>query len=1359
MLRLLPIALALMLPGCNGLLGGGGDDNDSGLFDGGPFGSGQLGRGAPSGCFDATERFCDAWATEPASALRDPPRGENAADSRTCQAYYQAHCGQCGAWDLDRCAQVNPEALTDRGRVLPGEQPIIMGDPQAFGLSDTCYDAYVSACTGLFEGQCSAATVDTCGRFTYDDARGDPRACEGYHAAACRDACLDRYPAEAGSPWCFRRPPEPIAPGCQAAVDEACIGVERPAGCFAATDAFCSDWMAAEGVTAAAADGADPAVVDRRACRQYYGEVCGGCPILDVAACDELSIAQGFLADHDYDPEIFSPGARPLVELEPVQRGICLEAMFGAGGTCETLLQRECGDPTPQQCDNVYLYANDGFGTRSDCFYTRLFTCAQSCVEQVEDEQFDEDYCRGVLVDGERPGGMASPGMTIPGEALCNFLVVEHCQTVADGICRPRFDEPSFAQCVNAQLDPFCRATVDVMCEEEQVRVCELIELNLSNCFDDTIDPDLQTIWANPLCADAKAAQCDGFFADVCPAPSAFACGNREHLHPTCTAALDLQCGADWEDTFCDPVVSLTHDGCSSVPGITETLDGAETACHPWILDQCSALNHAVAEAEADAQGQCFGTVVLRDDAGGYVLEGGQRSTADLFDCVPFIPGGLAEEQADWASDPDVNSCDEFVFQRFYNYEYWLRATDPFISEAGLLYDAAFNSEPAFANFAIGEHAEYRRLDGSPTFVELIDHPAFVHPEVLATLPDRPDVDDLYEVNDAADVGNRDPERNAFTSGVRSNPAFRDALAAYLPGPPGAGRNPGYVAATEAALDDALDGSHTDARIRMTLHHHAYAGHMLRRLQGRADCDDDIDDDCGRADPPGRSLYSDEELAHWYQRRKRFTQLVRLWSETPCDTLQVRGMWSACETRRRSYLDEARGLLIAAHDAGCLTPTNADEVFEGVRYKRIRVCDWAPQDFVDDVKTSLEKAKAVVRRTCERHASFEPRAFVTAWRLTPQTFPSPFGDGSAREVVAEEYAFDPHATTANFEAFLWLRKRHELLIPYRKRMLYVLEQIAMAEETAQAIEDGARAQPLWGQARGDSEDWGRKGRIAAGYRYGLSWYLFQPPGGTLGLENPALCQTNVSATAYLDARAWIDGEGRSIVDTFNEVNAREGRARARLKVGGFGVYTFPEDDRGDFDWTYSDDSDNKDRTADFSQHRDFSLWSFAGLNVFMRVGVVATANFVWDQAGRYAPTPDDCLDGPLELRAHLDVRPSVRGSGFIEAGFDFLVVSVGVGGELDLLEVALPADIDVHIDGNDAYHADVTVDADAAIEFETLSGRLYLKVETFWDEWKKTFVEWSGRTFEDPVPLRSFETYLGAVYDYCRTAEDDACDD
>lgn len=513
-------------------------------------------------------------------------------------------------------------------------------------------------------------------------------------------------------------------------------------------------------------------------------------------------------------------------------------------------------------------------------------------------------------------------------QTSCPKVITNWCKNLFNTACAPTNDDT----CAAGPSLPLCKAWENNRCEE---RCASRYDKALTKDF---CAPGGDFTAVEPWCQSYVADACEGYLNTACADPTIKLCNKPSIAHDACESRIIERCGDTWVDDLCPAELEVPLDGVTCGAAFEETRNSLPKACRDWLEARCvealpTIADAAVAEAEALDPGAVCDTHYVKETLGGasYIVRE-STSLGGAYDCDPVPdPGDATPEQTAFMKDgATIGSCDEYVFQKYYQYYLFQQHIAPFRENGAAVFDVAFSSDPELSDVAVGTAATGGGLVNytSQGNGQVISTPTVLEESrgnrFLTTLQDNPDLLDL--------LIQRTPSKVKTGEGFQTNP-FRETL-------------------------EAIEGTKDTVLFAGTSWQWHLDMHALLEDSG----------------VPGaeqtylfhKALQLEEAIA-----KLRSAQDTIEW----CDEMFATNLLFAAyacgylfnpEEKLEAALDEVEDILSVAAIAGCL------KVEQG-HFSTPLACHWAPERLLDDVERLFDEAAARDLRLCEK---FVPADFT-----------------------------------------------------------------------------------------------------------------------------------------------------------------------------------------------------------------------------------------------------------------------------------------------------------------------------------------------------------------------------------------------
>ncbi len=1157
----------------------------------------------------------------------------------------------------------------------------------------------------------------------------------------------------------------------------------KPDGCFETNDSFCIAYD--ESGDPYDAFGYNREDIDRdfyrrnrwslpdsRTCLQYYDTACASCVDWDFDSCsttqsrdfiesDTRTIAE-MAAEDRLDDAIRNDvrdlvGADAISERDPKSKETkvrtCLDVYQSE---CTAIFNDNCPEVALESCADIrYVSEEELLENPSEEGVVFADMRCRSWLELQCNSQCRDRYTQDLTVEFcEDPQDSATEDGKV--FKACVDTVDTHCSVQRRQLCQDAYPT-SLELCgdLDTNVSAFCRDSLETFCGRDLPGLCaQEYPFNLLTCSDLSDVP--------PVCLEAGQNVCDNIIANECPQRSVTNCFNPTLAPAACIPSLTETC-ENWED-LCVSETDLTFAVCSDYNLLSGALQQLPSECSNWALTQCTDTFTAWEEARVAAEELCFGKVVyippqteeptteeLADPAHNIDTNRlGQEYTKERgrFDCLNPELGQWSDEQADWnRNGARVRSCEEYAFKRYYTVASFVTAIEPFKEDARLVYDLAFAPDPADI------------IVNPPSNTPSLDQLNIAH-QALQDLPNNEPFEFLSSPR------GQEMDRNRFGYGgfdtawfrrksqfvLISNPQYaelRAELRDHIPCEQRTVLDNGDVICTdnrnfiESVIVDRnnqiIDKLESDSFNVYFDYINAHgAGSGWEEIQRRVE----------HFENQG---ISDEELTFWYNERQRYFGLLLQWAEAnkPCPPTTIPGsnipvndfLCEAQRTNQRAVLQqEIWKSLSRANAAGCFNTAqfpNGDPA--------PTKCDWALEDFVNILYNRWGNLIPAATELCYTYAPVDFAALQSGYDKLQL-------NGSRVEEVS---VGNPTTNARDFRTYI----NDEITTTFLEPRWFA----QLANELAPA------ERPIWGQHWGDGNGFGNPKYFWAGYEYGAGWEVIPPLRETIeinGNDTEILntCGSNATAYAFFNAGVTMFRRESSLVDTSLEANAAGGVLEGRLKLFGFNVWspTQEEDQEespdADVDYRYNYVIDESTVPVDERVAYTIKVFSIIGIDVFVRVGASAQVGIDFKGEISYGVDFAQCSTrgtaAEMDVATEIEVTPFAQADGFVEAGFSFIGIEVGVGGRLIVVDARLPSTMNMTLGGGlflGAAEGSFRVEADVNLEYTLLRGEVYAFAEYWFDDWRKTLYRFGG--YDDTINLfeREFEWEFGQAFDFCET--------
>lgn len=1144
----------------------------------------------------------------------------------------------------------------------------------------------------------------------------------------------------------------------------------KPDGCFDVTGSFCSIY-AETGDAYRAADYNRReidlrvfrengwALPDSSTCQAYYSATCGdGCPDWTLDSCSTVNIHDYIdadarnLADRAAEATLTQDQSEIIERITGVseedrrsQRDQVLSCVDTFQIECTAIFEESCPSVPLELCGSVFYLSESELAEAEAREGTVLADArCERWINRECEEKCDDRYAgRADLAFCESP---MDPD-TDDGQVLeiCAERVGALCDQSQASLCEEGYPVSlDFCQDVEGLSSAWCQENRQSACDRELPRLCgEVYPFDLVTCADLSQVPD--------FCLGAGEQLCEDLIATECPQRSVVNCFNPELAPPACTVALGEACQG-WEEELCASPVPLTFEVCNDYNRFSQALLQAPPECSHWMVNACTMTLERWEQDRLAAQEICFGSVVYVPPAGEEPaaeqitnpsveidqdrLNRDYTTEAGRFDCLNPELGQWDAQQNTWrAAGARVNSCEEYVFKRYYVLQTLLTAMDSFKEDAGLVVELLFSEDPAamFASVPPGS-PQVDLLNLGQRAIE--DSEPFAYYQGGQNEPDR----DLYGYGG----DNWLSRKSQYV--LIANPqydALRAALRQHLPCDGFVNQGNSVVCVQHPLTSNSFTRDAILARnngVMDNLESEDFLEYHERSFafgpqSGWAEMKRRVDYLAGQG-------VSQEELTFWYNHRQSFLEMLKQWREADrleCGGIQRCQRWRS--GRKVMLQDQIWKALNEARQAGCFASPLYPE-----GDKAPTLCDWAPEDLVDHVFNVLGNQITATLELCYEYAPSNFQTLRSGYTALEQ---------NQTRIDQVTVGVDPTSNPERFTEYLQDEIRTRQLEP--RWFAQLANELSPAER------------PVWGQHWGDGDGFGNKDYFWAGYEYGAGWEVIPPQLRQVtinGSQEEVLdtCGSNASAYAFFNAGVTMFNRDASLVDVSMEANAAGGLMDGRLKLFGFNVWT-PDDDQNapapsngaNVDYQYNYVLQDSSTPEGDSVGYTIKVFSIVGVDIFVRVGASAAVGITFDGRLDYGIDFSTCATqgtgAEFGVNTMVRAEPFASADGFVEAGFSFLGIEVGVGGRLTVIEAGLPAQMEMSLGGGaylGAVEGNFSVSADVSLDYTLLQGSIYAFAEYWIDEWRKTLYRFGG--YHDTIPLfsRDFDWQFGQAFRFCQ---------
>ncbi|MEL6342225.1 MAG: hypothetical protein AAFV53_03780 [Myxococcota bacterium] len=716
--------------------------------------------------------------------------------------------------------------------------------------------------------------------------------------------------------------------------------------------------------------------------------------------------------------------------------------------------------------------------------------------------------------------------------------------------------------------------------------------------------------------------------------------------------------------------VEPSMEDCQDLDWLNVQEDKTQRFCRELLVSRSEDM---IAEAEANgmlrygerAFDNSGGVPVVYETARGSILEewehrASYRDTTE----VEYTEQG-------WESNGDrIDSCEEYAYQRFYDYSLFEAAS----RNADDRYDQI--AQLAFDPFYVGAGA--MGVEGATG-------------RGFSTMDGHRFSDDQF--------GPGPWQSDPYVSGrmIRPKNTFFD------------------LNDTELAAIDAIDASMA-ARLRDGRRYwRTYdwgtgvftapapgAGHIENRWMFHARQSVNLSD-------PARSTF-------FKQKRDHFARIVaeRRAMEAAGADPSRRGDWIYVSDvgERLSALDgELYNLLLEAEAMGCLRIASTDPADLDAGHYDYNACDWAPEDFHDEIVATAEQKKQVALDACRSSANFQDLASYGGYE---------YYDASG----ALHSEGDPRTDVLAFRTYLERMKESDE------------NRIAAATAAYNPKKDGV---PWYSRKYEAGDSYGADKLFSAEWNAGIGWHLFDIAGGEVCDINPWF-KANANASAHLFAQKI------PIIDALVHLHARKDIRKVDFAIFGGDLINESWESKGhataqrlnyhyayNKNWGVSQDFVR----ADFA----FTIWIIpVTINGALtgKVGVDYGMNAQLSEKQKLVGSQTVCYELYGEVAA--TARPYVGVEGRVAMGVGVPGLGFGAYGRLNIVTVALPSRLAVSATSTlDLANPTITISGKSSLDIDTLNGEVGGYVE-FGVRHEAELFRWRGYEIDVPVFDEKYST-------------------
>ena len=950
--------------------------------------------------------------------------------------------------------------------------------------------------------------------------------------------------------------------------------------------------------------------------------------------------------------------------------------------------------PTGEVCDNGEDDDADDLVDCADPDCTETLACfiaVEICTNGVDDDGDDAVDCDdadcatagactltveacGNGTDDDGDGDVDCEDVDCEGERVCSTPDAEACGNGLDD------DEDGLADCEDGDCaaDPTCAPPVEVCDNAVDDDGDEALDCADSDCAEDPACAAVVEVCDNELDDDGDGQpdcfdfECLG--TDACPVEpvSGFYCP-RTYTLSNCTRCASRFCCSTARDA-CDPILAEEFEA---------SIGAAEGVTRPTAAE---GFTYELGGATIPLGRPVFTGALFIGETKAVETEIAQQTTSPggtgggvplpALTAPSFGIGtstALLSRNARWESSPELSTCDEYIYQLFYTYErYRAAAVDRDVVEW-----AQWAADPAnaavgglVAAFANGD--DVRALDGrDPIFTGLPG--GFAGNAFQSRLSG--------EFFDMRDNGAYRNEYHALLSSdldmvEERNPALASRISR--------GRSTGLLGTSRNRIGNDESWSVLQSMVDTLLTEDANTALM----------------------------------AVHYRRRQRFREalddrheLVRLLASAGS---LVR---PTLEARLDAIDNRIVGMLEWAGDNGCLAPVSSGGPIVPPANWAYNECDFSPMDVHDAIEATIAPVYAYERDRCA-NLPFDLSFLEAGYTYS-------FNRCNDRGVIENGGVFSETSLVSDGVLLLTI----ELYEAGSASVAECLEEVS-AEQLASAANGPARNQPALQFGRGQSETWGKRKFVQAGYEWAVDVGLLDD-----GDDPEACLVTNPHAYGLFRVFGAVFNSGFDVVRIEGLASGAPANAFVDFEVLGTDYVELP--------WECGSASDRErcetsiTLTRPFGESREFRAGESANFNILgvpvtVSAGVSAELGYEGSLGLEFGAGAVSGGCYGAEASAGGTFTPFADAGVFAEAGVGTASVSAGVRGHVTLIKLSVPVTADVAYEFALGGQRLLTMRSDAEVRLNSLSGYFELYARAFSLEASKRFFEWGGfsKTFE-----------------------------
>lgn|GEM_PF-6375626 len=460
------------------------------------------------------------------------------------------------------------------------------------------------------------------------------------------------------------------------------------------------------------------------------------------------------------------------------------------------------------------------------------------------------------------------------------------------------------------------------------------------------------------------------------------------------------------------------------------------------------------------------------------------------------------------------------------------------------------------------------------------------------------------------------------------------------------------------------------------------------------------------------------------------------WSPTDYKAVPV---LSAENAARKRVLDELVDVYLLANQFGCLdeglTPCDwsakafATRAVGHFDEQRQDAYEWCTSVLPGFFHTHLGSERVIIDAPSEMEppagkTCSDPAAPDICFADCVVSIPNTLRPGDLEDIVAEQEACE--ALLPDFHAALAAHQAHE--------------RVSAIEELVDASTGEYK---LPSRLQGRTEEKGNKYfGLEYGYEYGFD----------TGLED-GLCDFRFIAGGDFHVTARALSYKKDLVDVAAWVRTDTSKVEARAEVLGIELFDGVDETIPQFEPLEVDLVSDSKRIKKSWELGSLRVWA-GPVPLKISAGISGSAGYDLSVKGTLEGLGAN--DGCPQASITGGIEPTMNISGFVEAGVDIVIAAAGILGELTIIEIGVPVDVEVGLaltpppPGSQALNdLEFFIDTSMRVDLETLSGRIALYGEVgfcpglFCKRGEKTLVNWDGLRWNKPIFDQTYSVYVG----------------